>query len=101
MKRIFNNAIICDKANETKYANIVVEDGVIKEIYEDCEPAFIIDSSIDVVDVAGLLIIPAGIDPHVHLSLPDYVPAEHQWADNFESGSKAALAGGSSVKNEA
>ncbi len=46
------------------------------------------------VDAKGLTILPGGIDPHVHLSLPDYVPAEHQWADNFESGSKAALAGG-------
>lgn len=46
------------------------------------------------VDAKGLTILPGGIDPHVHLSLPDYIPAERHWADNFESGSKAALAGG-------
>lgn len=46
------------------------------------------------VDAQGLTILPGGIDPHVHLSLPDYIPPERQWADNFESGSKAALAGG-------
>jgi dihydropyrimidinase len=40
------------------------------------------------------LILPGGIDPHVHVSLPDYVPEEYRWADDFESGSMAALAGG-------
>lgn len=46
------------------------------------------------IDADGLLILPGGIDPHVHLSLPDYVPEKYRWADDFESGSKAALAGG-------
>ncbi|NHJ84407.1 MAG: amidohydrolase family protein [Asgard group archaeon] len=46
------------------------------------------------INAKGLTILPGGIDPHVHLSLPDYVPAEFQWIDDFESGSKAALAGG-------
>ncbi|MBK5113560.1 MAG: amidohydrolase family protein [Candidatus Heimdallarchaeota archaeon] len=46
------------------------------------------------IDAKGLLVLPGGIDPHVHLSLPDYVPKEYRWSDNFESGSKAALAGG-------
>jgi len=46
------------------------------------------------IDAAGLSILPGGIDPHVHLSLPDYVPELYRWADDFESGSKAALAGG-------
>jgi dihydropyrimidinase len=39
-----------------------------------------------VVEAKGLLVLPGGIDPHTHLSPP--------WADDFESGSKAALAGG-------
>lgn len=46
------------------------------------------------IDADGLSILPGGIDPHVHLSLPDYVPEKYRWADDFESGSKAALAGG-------
>jgi dihydropyrimidinase len=40
----------------------------------------------DVIDAKGLLVLPGGIDPHTHLSPP--------WADDFESGSRAALAGG-------
>ncbi|NIQ06557.1 MAG: amidohydrolase family protein [Candidatus Korarchaeota archaeon] len=46
------------------------------------------------IDAEGLSILPGGIDPHVHLSLPAYVPKQHQWADDFKSGSEAALAGG-------
>lgn len=46
------------------------------------------------IDAKDMLILPGGIDPHVHLSLPDYVPEIYRWADDFESGSKAALAGG-------
>ncbi|UCE12936.1 MAG: amidohydrolase family protein [Candidatus Heimdallarchaeota archaeon] len=46
------------------------------------------------INADGLTILPGGIDPHVHLSLPDYVPEQYRWADNYESGSKAALAGG-------
>ena len=46
------------------------------------------------IDAKDLLVLPGGIDPHVHLSLPDYVPKEFRWSDDFESGSKAALAGG-------
>jgi dihydropyrimidinase len=44
-----------------------------------------------VIDAAGLLIFPGGIDPHVHLS-----PATEAFPfiDDFESGSRAALAGG-------
>jgi dihydroorotase-like cyclic amidohydrolase len=38
------------------------------------------------IEAQGLLVLPGGIDPHTHLSPP--------WADDFESGSKAALAGG-------
>jgi len=38
------------------------------------------------IDASGLQILPGGIDPHVHLA--------DSWADDFTSGSKAALAGG-------
>ena len=38
--------------------------------------------------------LPGGFDPHVHLSLPEYIPELYQWDDDYESGSKAAIAGG-------
>ena len=44
------------------------------------------------VDVTGRHLLPGGVDPHVHLSTSD--PAPPFVADDFESGSAAALAGG-------
>jgi dihydropyrimidinase len=46
------------------------------------------------IDAQGLLVLPGGIDPHVHLTMPESVPAIYHWADDFTSGSQAALAGG-------
>jgi dihydropyrimidinase len=46
------------------------------------------------IDARGLLVLPGGIDPHVHLTMPESVPATYHWADDFASGSQAALAGG-------
>ena len=47
------------------------------------------------VDATGMLVLPGGVDAHVHLSLP---PSENtegpRWVDDFTSGSAAALAGG-------
>jgi dihydropyrimidinase len=45
-------------------------------------------------DAQGLLVLPGGIDPHVHLTLPKSVPATDRWVDDLTSGSQAALAGG-------
>jgi dihydropyrimidinase len=42
----------------------------------------------------GLLVIPGGIDAHVHLSLPPGEEFEPRWVDDFTSGSTAALSGG-------
>lgn len=50
-----------------------------------------VDETAKTIDCNGLQIIPGGIDPHVHLHLPS--PAGFS-ADDFESGSKAAITGG-------
>lgn len=46
------------------------------------------------VDVAGLHVLPGGIDVHVHLSTPSDDPGRERWVDDFDSGSQAALGGG-------
>jgi dihydropyrimidinase len=46
------------------------------------------------IDASGLRLLPGGVDPHVHLTAPSDHPGERAWVDDFESGSKAALAGG-------
>ena len=77
---------------ETRYqADILIEDGKISAVKTNLQLTSEVDREIN---AEGLLILPGGIDPHVHLSLPDYVPEKYRWADDFESGSKAAIAGG-------
>lgn len=49
------------------------------------------DGMLPTINCSGLQIFPGGIDPHVHLHLP--TPAGFS-ADNFETGSRAAIAGG-------
>jgi dihydropyrimidinase len=47
------------------------------------------------IDAAGALVLPGGIDMHVHLSSPEPPePGVPGWADDFASGSRAAIAGG-------
>ena len=46
------------------------------------------------IDARGLLVLPGGVDPHVHLTTPPSTPPDERWVDDFTSGSRAALAGG-------
>jgi dihydropyrimidinase len=45
-------------------------------------------------DARGALVLPGGVDMHVHLSQPPAEPGEPAWVDDFGSGSAAAIAGG-------
>jgi dihydropyrimidinase len=45
-------------------------------------------------DATGLLVLPGGVDAHVHLSNSPQDQGEHRWVDDFTSGTAAALAGG-------
>jgi dihydropyrimidinase len=47
-----------------------------------------------VVDAAGCLVFPGGVDPHVHMALET---PEGTSSDDFSSGSRAALAGGTTT----
>lgn len=69
-------------------ADIGISNGIITQIGGE------LDGRVEL-DAAGKLVIPGGIDPHVHLSLPPQERVnEPTWVDNFTSGSAAALAGG-------
>ncbi|HUG14195.1 MAG TPA: amidohydrolase family protein [Thermomicrobiales bacterium] len=46
------------------------------------------------IDASGLHALPGAIDAHVHLTPAEPAPDGIQWADDFTSGSEAALAGG-------
>lgn len=87
---IIRNGLIISENDRLK-ADIKIVDEKIAEIGQDLE---VTSKSTKEINAENLVIMPGGLDPHVHLSLPDYVPEEFRWADDFESGSKAALAGG-------
>jgi dihydropyrimidinase len=47
------------------------------------------------IDASGALVLPGGVDMHVHLSpLSPPVTGTPAWVDDFDSGSRAAIAGG-------
>ncbi len=62
-------------------ADVRILDEKVTEVGPGLEPG-----GAEVIEARGLLVLPGGIDPHTHLFPP--------WADDFESGSRAALAGG-------
>jgi dihydropyrimidinase len=76
-------------ASEILLADLLLKEGKISQIEKE------INSNIATsIDAKGAFIIPAGIDPHVHLSL---ATPNGLSADDFESGSHAALAGGTTT----
>ena len=45
----------------------------------------------------GKLVMPGGIDAHVHLTVTEEMLSGPRWCDDFHSGTKAAAAGGITV----
>ena len=69
--------------SEGRYdADVRIRGGLIVNIGENLEAG----AGARELDAAGLLVIPGGIDPHVHLGANS--------VDDYESGSRSALAGG-------
>ncbi len=76
-------------ATERRRADVRCDDGRVVEIGPELEP-----DGEEIVDADERYVLPGGVDPHVHLSLP---VAGTISADDFESGSAAALAGGTTT----
>jgi dihydropyrimidinase len=74
-------------ADLTYKADVKVEGGRIVEIGPDL-------TGDTVLDATGCYVMPGGIDPHVHLEMPFMGTYS---ADDFESGTRAALAGGTTM----
>jgi len=66
-----------------------IREGLIAEIGRNLTPG----SGARVIDATGKLILPGGIDTHVHLT-PERTSTTRPGNDDFETASRAALAGG-------
>lgn len=70
-------------------ADIAVSDGVIVQIGRD------LSGAAETLDASGLLVLPGGIDSHVHLAQPSGEGIV--MADDFETGTRSALMGGNTT----
>ena len=68
-------------------ADVGIRDGIIAQV----GGAMI---GIEEIDATGKLVLPGGIDAHVHLSLTEEMLDGPAWCDDFASGTAAAAAGG-------
>jgi dihydropyrimidinase len=76
-------------ASETFHADILIEDEKIALIGPGLQ-----HPNAEIVDAAGKLIMPGGIDPHVHLDLPMFGTVS---SDDHYTGHKAAAFGGTTT----
>lgn len=88
MRTIIKNGMIAT-ACDTYNADILIEDGRIKEI------GFPIESGTDAaIDAKGMVVIPGGVDVHTHFNLDTGAAAA---CDDFYSGTVAAACGGTTA----
>jgi dihydropyrimidinase len=76
--------------DHSRRADVLVADGTIAGIGKDLEAP----SDVQIIDAGSCFVMPGGIDPHTHLELMFMGTVS---ADDFEWGTKAALAGGTTM----
>ncbi len=78
---------------------VTADEDFIGDIFTDGETVSMIGKNLQVkadttIDAAGKLVMPGGIDPHVHLEMPFMGTFS---SDNYETGTRAALFGGTTM----
>ena len=86
MSTVIKNGTVVT-ADLTYKADVLIESGVITAIGPNL-------SGTNVLDATGCYVMPGGIDPHTHLEMPFMGTYS---TDNFESGTRAALSGGTTM----
>ena len=89
MNILIQNATVVTSTRTFK-SDILIAEGKIKAVEKNITPK----NQDRIIDVVGKYVFPGGIDPHVHFNLP--TPAGFS-SDNFFTGSRAALFGGTTT----
>ncbi len=83
-------ARVVDPENLNTQKDIIITNGIIEAIVDPEEPCTEEDnSSNEIIDAAGMIIVPGLIDAHVHLRQPG-----HEYKETIETGLMAAVRGG-------
>jgi dihydropyrimidinase len=85
---LIRNGLIVTAAGRTD-GDLRIRNGTIAEIGRNLTAP----AGAHVIDAKGMVVLPGGIDPHVHLT-PVRTPTTFKGADDYTSASRAALAGG-------
>ncbi len=86
---IAHATISAGEHDETRRVHVVIRGETIEEILPGDDP---VPAADEVIDADGLLLLPGGIDPHVHFDTPGYTSRE-----DFTSASMNAAAGGTTT----
>ncbi len=86
MTKVIKNGTIVT-ADRTFKADVLIKGGTIAAIGQNL-------SGDHVIDATGCYVMPGGIDPHTHLEMPFMGTYS---SDDFESGTRAALSGGTTM----
>jgi dihydropyrimidinase len=76
-------------AEESKVADLLIDGEKIQQVGQNLQTM-----DIDVIDASGKLVLPGGVDPHVHLDLPMFGTVS---SDDHYTGTKAAAFGGTTT----
>lgn len=89
MKLLIKNGTITG-STATAVADVMIQDGLIART----GPGIAEDDADRIIDAREKWILPGGVDPHVHMHLPSAVGFS---SDDFSTGSRAALFGGTTT----
>lgn len=89
MIRISGGTVV--NASGSLRADVLINNATIEAVVD---PSFPVEAGTQILDAADMLVIPGGIDPHVHLELPQ---KGSRSADDFVSGTVAAAWGGTTT----